>query len=128
MILNLCSPEANIPENSLFNRYLSAVRVRSEHAIGYLKGRFYSLKSVPIAIQSLEHVNYLNAWILAAVCVHNFTLLREDGIGLEDSNPSDLCGQAHHGGQGDERRPEELARGREKREQLKAILIDSISQ
>jgi hypothetical protein len=60
--------------------------------------------------------------------VHNFALLQEDGVGLDEPEPVDLLGQGQHGVQADERQPEELVRGRAKREELKAVLIKSIAQ
>jgi hypothetical protein len=75
--LNLFRPAKDDPKNSYFNRHVSAVRIRSEHAIGYLKGRFASLQGLRISIRSLRHIDYLGAWITAAICVHNFALTME---------------------------------------------------
>jgi hypothetical protein len=109
------------------------VRVRSEHAIGYLKARFSSLKLVPISILSLEHVKNLNSWVLAAVCLHNFALLREDGGGYEvdplvqeyDARNvgNDDVGWAGHA---NDLRPAELRRGRARREELKQLLQNAM--
>ena len=38
-------------ENKIFNYYVSKVRVRSEHAMEFLKGRFSSLRGLRQAIQ-----------------------------------------------------------------------------
>ena len=42
-------PEREKPENKVFNNHVSMGRIRSEHAIGYLKGQFQSLKGVTIS-------------------------------------------------------------------------------
>ena len=43
-------PEPEEPENRVFNNQVSMVRIRSEHAIGYLKGQFQSLKGSRVKI------------------------------------------------------------------------------
>jgi hypothetical protein len=44
-------PECEIPENEEFNNHVSMVHIRSEHAIGFLKGRFHLLKHLHIQIK-----------------------------------------------------------------------------
>ncbi|GLB38048.1 putative DDE superfamily endonuclease [Lyophyllum shimeji] len=39
-------PASYVPENKQFNYWVSHVRIKSEHAVGYLKGRFQSLKGL----------------------------------------------------------------------------------
>src|ERR1700761_7411388 len=41
-------PEALEPEKEEFNNHVSMLRIRSEHAIGFLKGRFHSLKHLRV--------------------------------------------------------------------------------
>lgn len=43
-------PEREEPDNRVFNNHVSMVHIRSEHAIGYLKGRFHSLKGIRVKI------------------------------------------------------------------------------
>ena len=58
------------PDNRTFNYYLSKVRVRSEHAVGYLKGRFASLRQLRIRILDAEsHIAALS-WIKACIIIH----------------------------------------------------------
>ncbi|KDR65953.1 hypothetical protein GALMADRAFT_81317, partial [Galerina marginata CBS 339.88] len=45
------APENNCPRNTEFNNHVSILRIWSEHAIGYLKGRFQSLKGLHIQIK-----------------------------------------------------------------------------
>ncbi|PIL29073.1 hypothetical protein GSI_09121 [Ganoderma sinense ZZ0214-1] len=44
------------------------------HAIGYLKGRFQSLKSLRLLIKDEESHKFATYWMLACVVVHNFAM------------------------------------------------------
>lgn len=46
------APERDYADNSVFNNHVSILRIRSEHAIGYLKGRFQSWISCCIGIHA----------------------------------------------------------------------------
>ncbi|KDQ48957.1 hypothetical protein JAAARDRAFT_102690, partial [Jaapia argillacea MUCL 33604] len=65
-------PERDIPENEEFNRHLSMVRIRSEHVIGYLKGRFHSLKSLRVNIKDEASHKFATYWVVACIALHNF--------------------------------------------------------
>ncbi|KAJ7714019.1 hypothetical protein B0H16DRAFT_1559166 [Mycena metata] len=39
-------PARELPENEVFNKHVSRLRIRSEHAIGFLKGRFHLGRSM----------------------------------------------------------------------------------
>jgi hypothetical protein len=67
-------PAANIPENKNFNYHVSKIRVRSEHCIGYLKGRFQSLRGLRVRIQNSQDIRRASAWIISCICIHNFVL------------------------------------------------------
>ncbi len=74
-------------ENRDFNYALSKVRIRSEHAIGYLKGRFQSLKELRIRINNAQDMSYASCWIQACIVLHAFALdmeLETDEAWLED--------------------------------------------
>jgi hypothetical protein len=43
-------PASKKKENQRYNKYLSSIRVRSEHSIGQLKERFESLHGIPTVI------------------------------------------------------------------------------
>ena len=45
--------------NKNFNYNLSRIRIRSEHAIEYLKNRFQSLKKFRIAIRNEQDIVYV---------------------------------------------------------------------
>lgn len=53
------------------------MRIRSEHAIGYLKGRFQLLKGLRVAIVDKASHKFATYWVLACIAVHNFALDRE---------------------------------------------------
>ncbi|KDQ49003.1 hypothetical protein JAAARDRAFT_102470, partial [Jaapia argillacea MUCL 33604] len=64
-------PAANIPENKQFNYWVSRVRVKSEHAVGYLKGRFSSLKGLRQQIK--DETDHLRAveWVRTCIVIHS---------------------------------------------------------
>lgn len=73
-------PYCNTPENRAFNTQLSRIRIKSEHAIGYLKGRFQSLKELRILIQSEAEIKFAVAWINACLILHSFCIDEESSI------------------------------------------------
>lgn len=58
IIIPYKSPATNIQENKTFNFHLSRIRIRAEHTIGYLKGRFQSLKELRIQILGPTDLTY----------------------------------------------------------------------
>lgn len=54
------------------------VRIRSEHAIGYLKGRFHSLKNLRIKIKDKTTHILATYWIAACIGVHAFAMRCEE--------------------------------------------------
>ncbi|RDX46160.1 hypothetical protein OH76DRAFT_1356611, partial [Lentinus brumalis] len=61
-------------ENQIFDRLVSHIRVRSEHCMGALKGRFQCLRGLRVAINSAEdHVKALR-WIKVAIILHNLVV------------------------------------------------------
>jgi hypothetical protein len=72
-------------DNGRFNYRLSSVRIESEHAIGYLKGRFQSLRELRLQLNSEEYVVYSTLWIQACIILHCFCLDHELGNMQEDS-------------------------------------------
>ena len=71
-------PEQDIPENEEFNNYLSIVRICSEHAISFLKGRFHSLKHLRLHISDEQSHKFATYWIAACIGVHAFAMQCED--------------------------------------------------
>lgn len=65
------------------------LRIRSEHAIGYLKGRFQSLKSLQVNIQDESTHKFATYWIAVCIAVHAFAIQQEKGE--QDSEESDCA-------------------------------------
>jgi hypothetical protein len=57
---------------------LSQIRIRSEHAIGYLKGRFQSLKELRIQIMNQKSHKFATYWVACCIGVHAFAMACED--------------------------------------------------
>jgi hypothetical protein len=68
------------------------VRIRSEHAIGFLKGRWHSLKHLRVRIADERSHKFATYWIAACVGLHAFAMQceedeRMDGDGSEYEDP-----------------------------------------
>lgn len=71
------APERNHPDNEIFNNHVSILRIRSEHAIGFLKGRFQSLKNLRVHIKDrITHV-IGTYWVAACIGIHAFAVRHE---------------------------------------------------
>ncbi|KAF5359914.1 hypothetical protein D9758_013965 [Tetrapyrgos nigripes] len=71
-------PEKDLPQNEVFNNYVSMVRIKSKHAIGFLKGRFPSLKDLHISITDEQSHKLATYWGLGCVVTHNFAMSCEE--------------------------------------------------
>ena len=78
-------PKRDIPENEEFNNHLSMVRIRSEHAIGFLKGCFHSLKHLRLRISNERSHKFATYWIATCIGIHAFAMQCEDEE-REDAN------------------------------------------
>jgi DDE superfamily endonuclease len=84
-----------------FNSRLSSIRVRVEHCIGILKGRFQSLKGLRIVLRRDKDIKRAVYWIRACCVLHNFLLkeeecskwLDEEMGDDEDRTPPEASGQ-----------------------------------
>jgi hypothetical protein len=67
-------PASLIPENALFDKTAAHLRIRSEHCMGALKGRFQCLRGLRVNIQSNN--NHVSAclWITIAIILHNLII------------------------------------------------------
>jgi hypothetical protein len=54
------------------------VRIRSEHAIGFLKGRWHSLKHLRVRIADERSHKFATYWIAACVGLHAFAMQCEE--------------------------------------------------
>lgn len=66
------------------------IRIRSEHAIGYLKGRFQSLKGLRVAICDEQSHKFATYWVLACVVLHNIALECEEEARRRDDSVSEV--------------------------------------
>lgn len=133
-------PARELPDNETFNNHVSMVRIRSEHAIGFLKGRFQSLKGLRVRITDERSHKFATLWVLACVALHSFAMTCEqeerDAAG-EESDNVDADPFIHEGlssdsssDSGSERTPASdrwagtrLQAGKARREGLKAALL-----
>ncbi|KAF7307574.1 DDE Tnp4 domain-containing protein [Mycena indigotica] len=116
--------------NEIFNYYVTNVRVRSEHAVGYLKGRFCSLHGLRLRIDDQEHIGFATYWIIACMVVHNFAMVHERNIDM-DTDAFFLEGLQHvqaevaeAGAIDADARDIELAAAEERRCEIKEMLFD----
>ncbi|KAF7328200.1 DDE Tnp4 domain-containing protein [Mycena venus] len=87
-------PASLQPNNKTFNYHLSRVRVKSEHSVGYVKGRFSSLRGLRQQIDSsIAHERAL-AWVKACLVIHTLVGFIESGKEDEEFLEEDLeCGK-----------------------------------
>ncbi|TFY54301.1 hypothetical protein EVG20_g9761 [Dentipellis fragilis] len=67
-------PLHDIRENEVFNNHVSMLRIRSEHVIGFLKGRFQSLKSLHVRICDEATHQFATQWVVACIATHAFAM------------------------------------------------------
>ncbi|CAA7257434.1 unnamed protein product [Cyclocybe aegerita] len=72
-------PEKLTRDNTTHNYHVSAVRVRSEHCVGYLKGQWSSLRGLRVAINNSAGLQYATLWIIACIHLHAFAMKHEAG-------------------------------------------------
>ncbi|KDR66667.1 hypothetical protein GALMADRAFT_45593, partial [Galerina marginata CBS 339.88] len=63
-------PESDDPNNTILDNHVSIVRIRSEHAIGFLKERFQSLKGLRINIRDEANHKFATYWIVSCIGLH----------------------------------------------------------
>jgi hypothetical protein len=127
------SPLCELPENAAFNNHVSMVRIRSEHCIGFLKGRFPSLKNLRVSITDAKSHQFAGYWIAGCVCLHNFAMeseAEERGVAADEyGDPFITAGLEISS----EQEPDAPTRrgahsGKQKREQLKGALQEAKRQ
>ena len=124
------------------------LRIRSEHAIGFLKGRFQSLKGLRVLISNKASHKFATYWIKACIVVHNFAKRREDEEreaegdsahldraqdryiheGLDDEADIPDEGETQGGTATTGSRARRLREGKARREELKAALFHARSR
>ncbi|KAF7307937.1 DDE Tnp4 domain-containing protein [Mycena kentingensis (nom. inval.)] len=129
------APERYLPDNDEFNKVVSKLRIRSEHAIGFLKGRFWSLKNLRVVIRDAASHRFATYWIAACIAIHTFAMeceaeekgeqeeedpFVEQGLDSEDSDAED---DAQRQGASAASSSAELRAGRDKKASLKRKLL-----
>ena len=141
-------PLAALPENKTFNYHLSRVcylfipsgillsvfkqvRVKSEHAMGYLKGRFSSLRGLRQQIRDATDHKRALAWVKTCIIIHMLVSFIEEGD--EDNDfidelmregaeaAGDVIGQDR-----DQSDTQRETQGQRKRTELKTMLFESL--
>lgn len=67
-------PASLDPANILFDKYVAHLRVRSEHCMGALKGRFQCLRGLRLNINSNREHHEACRWISVAIILHNLVI------------------------------------------------------
>ena len=125
-------PERDLPDNEAFNKRVSMLRIRSEHAIGFLKGRFQSLRDLRVLIKDEKSHKIAVYWVIACISIHSFAVHCELGRKADDHDLADdpfvTAGLSSNDNErllatGQNQGSARLARGKQKREQLKAAWI-----
>lgn len=80
LLMSLYRPEKDTAENTRFNYYVLRVRIRSEHCVGFLKGRWSSLRGLRCAIDNAEGLQYATLWATTCIHLHAFAMDHKDGI------------------------------------------------
>ncbi|KAI0340724.1 hypothetical protein BDW22DRAFT_1333982, partial [Trametopsis cervina] len=65
-------------DNEVFNNHVSMVRIRSEHAIGFLKGWFQLMKGLRVLIRDEASHKFATYWVAACINLHAFAIQCED--------------------------------------------------
>ena len=115
-------PASLIRENAIFDRAVSHIRVRSEHCMGALKGRFQCLRGLRVSIKTPEEHFKACQWIKVAIILHNLVIDAEGETsgaqfgGLhthtqenEDAGPVDIEMEADQGEEGEAKRQQLIA-------------------
>ena len=67
-------PQSFLPENTIFDKAVSRLRVRSEHCMGALKGRFQCLRGLRVDINSNEDHVQACRWMTVCIILHNLII------------------------------------------------------
>jgi hypothetical protein len=78
LLIFFSRPEKLTAENTKYNYHLSAVRIRSEHCVGFVKGRWCSLRGLRVSINNEKGVQYASLWVMACINLHAFALRHEN--------------------------------------------------
>jgi len=110
LITPYTAPASNEADNKAFNYYFSSVRVGSEHAIGYLKGHFPSLRELGLAIRCKEDLEMLAIWLHTCIIMNSYAIDVEKSVDIyqDEFLVSEIAGQPETGRVGDDSRGENM--------------------
>ena len=86
-------PNRTSPAERNFSYQLDCLRVKSEHTIGILKGRWSSLKELRVALATDKQFSFAMGWVLACCVLHNFCVKEGDAFSekaLSDVSPASV--------------------------------------
>ncbi|EFP75651.1 uncharacterized protein PGTG_00982 [Puccinia graminis f. sp. tritici CRL 75-36-700-3] len=81
------SPASNITANKEFNYCIAKARVRNEHSIGILKGRWASLQQLRLLVYKKRDMLQVCRWVNACMTLHN--MLAHLGDSWDEICPAD---------------------------------------
>jgi hypothetical protein len=82
-------PASLVEDNETFNNHVSMLRIRSEHSIGFVKGRFHSLKHLRVNITDESSHKIATYWVSACIGIHSFAMDCEERERGEDADSDD---------------------------------------
>jgi len=113
------------PDDVEFDGHLASVRVKSDHCIGMLKGRFPSLRGLQVQLLSNHDHMQVNLWVRACAVLHN--LLLEDYYDPNWTDVNDLTEEEPYQATGNigapPSTPNEEAFAKEKRQKIKEMVL-----
>ena len=106
-----CPGQALDANQTAFNTLLASPRVKSEHCIGILKGRFPLLRSIPLKLASRSDMRRIVNHVRGAVVLHNFSIkedIMEDWIQPEEPDLDDEESNRDSDGEANDKRRSDL--------------------
>ena len=89
------APASNIPINTEFNYCIAKARVRNEHTIGIMKGRWALLQELRLSLQTKRDMQQIIQWVNACVTLHNMLAQLGNAWDEMETNTG-LNGPQHH--------------------------------
>lgn len=131
LILPYEQPADQVNDNRVFNHHLSKIRIPCEQTIGYLRGRFQSLKELRIRIRKEKDLDYAVAWINTCIVLHAFCMDQEldiDQEWLKDGQEFERGLRTRSALPDETTQPggSALDEGKEAREDLKSLLLEAL--
>lgn len=81
--VHVARPEKDTAENALYNYHVSNVRVRSEHCMGFVKGRWSSLRGLRLRVDDAAALKVATLWIISCLTLHAFAMEIEANDNLD---------------------------------------------